>query len=107
MCSILMIVCVSGGSEETAHCLFAFDIGIAALHLVRLFGYTIRLSLVLIEGNLKANLYTSDILPPMFVYFLRCLPNTIFQQDDVRPNVAIFSLGNVNRLFFFINLCQY
>ena len=100
MCSILMIVCVSGGSEETAHCLFAFDIGIAALHLVRLFGYTIRLSLVLIEGNLKVNRYTSDILPPVLVPYLRCLPNAIFQQDDVRPNVAILSLSNVKQVIF-------
>ena len=63
-------------------------------------GQTIRLSPALIKGNLKADRYTSGILPPVLVPYLRCLPNAIFQQDDVRPNVAILSLSNVKQVIF-------
>ncbi|GFX04388.1 hypothetical protein TNCV_3975351 [Trichonephila clavipes] len=50
--------------------------------------YITRQFLVRINGNLNADRYISYILRPVIVPYLRGLPNTIFQQDNARPNVA-------------------
>ncbi|XP_035216638.1 UDP-N-acetylglucosamine transporter-like [Stegodyphus dumicola] len=50
--------------------------------------YMPRTSLVRIYGNMSADWYTSDILCPVVVSYLRSLPNAIFQQDNARLHVA-------------------
>ncbi|XP_055944568.1 uncharacterized protein LOC129975532 [Argiope bruennichi] len=48
-----------------------------------------RASLVRIDGKLKAGRYIFDILCPVVLPYLRGLPNTLFQQDNARPDVAL------------------
>ncbi|GFX57356.1 transposable element Tc1 transposase [Trichonephila clavipes] len=47
-----------------------------------------RSNLLRIEGNLNSNRYVRDVLQPEVVPFLQDMPGVIFQQDNVRPNVA-------------------
>ncbi|GFU58501.1 hypothetical protein TNCV_697621 [Trichonephila clavipes] len=92
VCSIRMTIYVCGGSEEIAHRLLAFDIGIGALHLLltgwATIRYTTHTSRDWINGNLNADWYFSDILSPVVVPYLQSLPNTIFQQGDARPHIV-------------------
>lgn len=101
--SILMIVYMFAGSEETARCLFAFDIGMRALFLVwAAIGYLIHTTIVWIECNLNADQYISDILRPVAVPYIRGLSNVIFEQDNARPHVACRVLKFLDTQFFLL-----
>ena len=51
-------------------------------------GYTTRIFLVRISGNLNPDRCISDTLRPVFVPYFRDQPNTTFQQDNATPHVA-------------------
>ena len=91
-CSILIAVYVSGGYEKRPqvawfHSIWGRSPAPNAM-VCTTFLYTARISLVRININLNAHQHVSDILCPMVVAYLRGLPNSIFQQDNVRLCVA-------------------
>jgi hypothetical protein len=81
VCSIMMDVFMSGGTEEDARCLLVFYIVIRALHLV--WGYRqplgcTRASLVRVVGNLNSERYISQILRLVAVPYFWGLKDVIF-----------------------------
>ena len=92
MRNILIVVLMSGGSEET--CTWPASIrcrcrGLEPIVMVwAAIGYTTCTSLVLIDSSLNTEWYISENFRRVFVPYLRGVQNTIFQQNNVRPFFA-------------------
>ncbi|GFY32927.1 transposable element Tcb1 transposase [Trichonephila clavipes] len=59
-------------------------------------GFHCRTPLVRIAGTLNSQRYISEVLEPVVLPYIQCLPSAIFQQDNARPHVA----RNVQEFFF-------
>ena len=90
-CSIPMAVYLSRVSEEkytSAACIRYQHRGLSPGVMVSVTtGYTTHTSLLRIDSNLNADGYSSDILRPVVVLYLRGLPNAIFLQDNARQHI--------------------
>ncbi|GFX30351.1 transposable element Tcb2 transposase [Trichonephila clavipes] len=53
--------------------------------------YNSRSTLIVMRGNLTGQRYVHDVLRPHVGSFLNDLPGAIFQQDNARPDTAIFA----------------
>ncbi|GFW24264.1 transposable element Tcb1 transposase [Trichonephila clavipes] len=51
-------------------------------------GFHYRTPLVRITGTLNSQCYSCEVLEPVVLPYIQCLPSAIFQQDNLLPHVA-------------------